>query len=289
MVLAGGQGERLYPLTRDRSKPAVPFGGIYRVVDFTLSNCLELGAPEDLRAHPVQARGSLERHLRSAGALCSPRAGRVDLRRAAPAPAAAALVPGDGRRDLPERPPPGAGAAPPRRRPVRATTSTRWTSRPSRSPRDTGASPPSRRWTCRWKRPGVRVLAVDERVAHRGLPGEAEEPEPHPGHPDARPRQHGRLRLRHARRSCAPWSRTRACHAPRLRPRHPALVWCAGPRFCAYPFVDPAGDPSTGATSGRWIPSIGPSLDLLRGATGLPTSLSTGSPSGPFPASSPRL
>ncbi|MBM3262910.1 MAG: glucose-1-phosphate adenylyltransferase [candidate division Zixibacteria bacterium] len=40
MVLAGGQGERLHPLTRDRAKPAVPFGGIYRIIDFTLSNCL---------------------------------------------------------------------------------------------------------------------------------------------------------------------------------------------------------------------------------------------------------
>ena len=40
MVLAGGRGERLYPLTRDRAKPAVPFGAIYRFIDFTLSNCL---------------------------------------------------------------------------------------------------------------------------------------------------------------------------------------------------------------------------------------------------------
>ncbi|MDI7259871.1 MAG: glucose-1-phosphate adenylyltransferase [Thermodesulfobacteriota bacterium] len=40
MLLAGGRGERLYPLTRDRAKPAVPFGGIYRIIDFTLSNCL---------------------------------------------------------------------------------------------------------------------------------------------------------------------------------------------------------------------------------------------------------
>lgn len=39
-VLAGGKGERLYPLTRDRTKPAVPFGGAYRIIDFTLSNCL---------------------------------------------------------------------------------------------------------------------------------------------------------------------------------------------------------------------------------------------------------
>lgn len=43
LVLAGGQGERLYPLTRDRSKPAVPFGGAYRIIDFTLSNCVNSG------------------------------------------------------------------------------------------------------------------------------------------------------------------------------------------------------------------------------------------------------
>ncbi|MCX5680858.1 MAG: glucose-1-phosphate adenylyltransferase, partial [Candidatus Omnitrophica bacterium] len=39
-ILAGGKGERLDPLTRDRAKPAVPFGGIYRIIDFTLSNCI---------------------------------------------------------------------------------------------------------------------------------------------------------------------------------------------------------------------------------------------------------
>jgi glucose-1-phosphate adenylyltransferase len=40
ILLAGGQGERLWPLTRDRAKPAVPFGGIYRIIDVTLSNCI---------------------------------------------------------------------------------------------------------------------------------------------------------------------------------------------------------------------------------------------------------
>jgi len=41
--MAGGKGERLYPLTKDRTKPAVPFGGIYRIIDFTLSNCINSG------------------------------------------------------------------------------------------------------------------------------------------------------------------------------------------------------------------------------------------------------
>jgi glucose-1-phosphate adenylyltransferase len=39
-ILAGGQGERLYPLTMNRPKPAIPFGGMFRIIDFTLSNCL---------------------------------------------------------------------------------------------------------------------------------------------------------------------------------------------------------------------------------------------------------
>lgn len=43
MILAGGQGERLMPLTEFRSKPSVPFGGKYRIIDFTLSNCLNSG------------------------------------------------------------------------------------------------------------------------------------------------------------------------------------------------------------------------------------------------------
>ncbi len=43
MILAGGQGKRLYPLTRDRAKPAVPFGGKYRIIDFVLNNFVNSG------------------------------------------------------------------------------------------------------------------------------------------------------------------------------------------------------------------------------------------------------
>ncbi len=63
MLLAGGQGERLYPLTKDRAKPAVPFAGSYRLVDFTLSNCLNSG----LRRIYVLTQyksDSLNRHVR---------------------------------------------------------------------------------------------------------------------------------------------------------------------------------------------------------------------------------
>ena len=43
MILAGGQGSRLGVLTRLRAKPGVPFGGKYRIIDFTLSNCINSG------------------------------------------------------------------------------------------------------------------------------------------------------------------------------------------------------------------------------------------------------
>ncbi|MGH9396236.1 MAG: glucose-1-phosphate adenylyltransferase [Terriglobia bacterium] len=62
-LLAGGAGERLYPLTRDRAKPAVPFGGAYRIVDISLSNCVN----SDLRRIFVVTQYkalSLNRHLR---------------------------------------------------------------------------------------------------------------------------------------------------------------------------------------------------------------------------------
>ncbi len=63
LILAGGQGERLYPLTRDRSKPAVPFGGLYRIVDFALSNALNSGLRK-LFVLTQYKSGSLDRHIK---------------------------------------------------------------------------------------------------------------------------------------------------------------------------------------------------------------------------------
>jgi glucose-1-phosphate adenylyltransferase len=62
VVLAGGKGSRLEPLTRDRAKPAVPFGGSFRIVDFTMSNCVNSGIRRILVLTQYKA-ASLQRHI----------------------------------------------------------------------------------------------------------------------------------------------------------------------------------------------------------------------------------
>jgi glucose-1-phosphate adenylyltransferase len=62
-ILAGGEGSRLKPLTLHRAKPAVPFGGCYRIIDFTLSNCIHSGLRRIHLLTQYQAR-SLEEHIR---------------------------------------------------------------------------------------------------------------------------------------------------------------------------------------------------------------------------------
>jgi glucose-1-phosphate adenylyltransferase len=74
ILLAGGAGERLYPLTRDMAKPAVPFGGAYRIIDFTLSNCIN----SDIRRIFVLSQYKsleLSRHLRDGWNILSPELG----------------------------------------------------------------------------------------------------------------------------------------------------------------------------------------------------------------------
>lgn len=63
VILAGGQGERLYPLTKHRAKPAVPFGGIYRIIDFALSNCLN-SYLKRICVLTQYKSDSLDRHIR---------------------------------------------------------------------------------------------------------------------------------------------------------------------------------------------------------------------------------
>ncbi|HXG09690.1 MAG TPA: glucose-1-phosphate adenylyltransferase [Gemmataceae bacterium] len=70
LVLAGGKGTRLDPLTRDRAKPAVPFGGLYRIIDFTLSNCINSNLRRILVLTQYKAR-SLDRHIHAGWSFLS--------------------------------------------------------------------------------------------------------------------------------------------------------------------------------------------------------------------------
>ncbi|GAB4289939.1 MAG: glucose-1-phosphate adenylyltransferase [Ignavibacteriaceae bacterium] len=74
MILAGGQGERLFPLTKLRSKPAVPFGGKYRIIDFALSNCLNSGLRKVYVLTQYKS-DSLNQHLFEAWSIFNPELG----------------------------------------------------------------------------------------------------------------------------------------------------------------------------------------------------------------------
>src|ERR671930_604771 len=70
IVLAGGAGERLHPLTKERAKPAVYFGGPYRIIDFALSNCLNSGLRRIFIATQYKSL-SLNRHIRMGWSIVS--------------------------------------------------------------------------------------------------------------------------------------------------------------------------------------------------------------------------
>ena len=145
IVLAGGEGKRLLPLTNDRAKPAVPFGGCYRLIDFALSNFANAGLPQDRRADAVQEPQPRPPHQPDVAVLDAARR----LRHAgagADAPRAV-LVPGLGRRDLPEPQPD------PRREPRPRLRVRRRPHLPDGSAAD-GRPPPSR------SAPGVTVAAI---------------------------------------------------------------------------------------------------------------------------------
>ena len=73
-ILAGGVGSRLFPLTSRRSKPAVPFGGKYRIIDFTLANCLHSGLRRILVLTQYKSH-SLNKHLRDGWSIFNPELG----------------------------------------------------------------------------------------------------------------------------------------------------------------------------------------------------------------------
>jgi glucose-1-phosphate adenylyltransferase len=74
IILAGGTGSRLDPLTRNRAKPAVPFGGKYRIIDFTLANCLHSGLHRVLVLTQYKSH-SLQKHLRDGWSIFNPELG----------------------------------------------------------------------------------------------------------------------------------------------------------------------------------------------------------------------
>lgn len=74
VILAGGTGSRLHPLTRDRAKPAVPFGGKYRIIDFCLANCLHSGLRQVLVLTQYKSH-SLQKHLRDGWSIYNPELG----------------------------------------------------------------------------------------------------------------------------------------------------------------------------------------------------------------------
>ena len=105
IVLAGGKGTRLYPLTKERAKPAVPFGGKYRIVDFVLSNFINSGIYSIYVLTQFKSQ-SLLQHLSDGWQF----GGVLKDRFVIPVPAQMRsagrdLVSGDGGRHLPEREP----------------------------------------------------------------------------------------------------------------------------------------------------------------------------------------
>lgn len=74
IILAGGEGSRLQPLTQYRAKPSVPFGGKYRIIDFTLTNCLHSGLRRVLVLTQYKSL-SLQKHLRDGWSIFNPELG----------------------------------------------------------------------------------------------------------------------------------------------------------------------------------------------------------------------
>ena len=220
IVLAGGEGKRLWPLTADRAKPAVPFGGNYRLIDFVLSNLVNAGMHRDLRAHAVQVAlaGPAHHHdladVQRARQLRHPGAGAAAAR--------PALVHRQRRRDLPV-------AEPGLRREARLHRGVRRRPRVPDGPVADGRGSTSRPARASpWPASGCRaprrprsacIDSDDDRPDHR-VPGEAGRPAVGAGRPGRHLRVDGQLRLHHRRAD-------RGAARPTPRTATPTTTWAA--------------------------------------------------------------
>ncbi len=224
MVLAGGEGKRLAPLTNDRAKPAVPFGGSYRLIDFALSNFANAGYLKIVVLTQYKSH-SLDRHISQTWRFSTM---LEQLRDARPGPDAArpVLVQRLGGRDLPE-------PQPHLRRAPRLRLRLRRRPHLPHGPAADGRAPHRLRlWRHRRGDPGVdrggaRVRRDRGRRVrpHRRLPREGRRSADDARRPDALPRLDGQLRLRHedADRGGDPARRRLDPDRPRRR-RHPGTV-----------------------------------------------------------------
>ena len=210
LILAGGRGSRLEPLTRERSKPAVPFGGRYRIVDFVLSNFVNSRHPLALRARPVHVAVA---DRAPAHGLADERPGARPLhrRRAAADADRRGVVPRQRGRGAPEPEPDR------RLRPRPGGRLRRGPHLPDGREPDGGVPPGARAPTSRWRRARCRVAEASsfgDARRRRERPGrrlrrEAGGAAGHAGRPEPGARVDGELPV------LAPGARGRA---PRGRP-----------------------------------------------------------------------
>jgi hypothetical protein len=283
IVLAGGEGKRLMPLTADRAKPAVPFGGIYRLIDFALSNVVNSGYLKIVVLTQYKSH-SLDRHVTGPGACrrCSATtwppsrpssASTSPGTRAAPTRSSRASTPS------PTRSPTSSSSSVP-------TTSTAWTSRQMVDQHvETGAGVT----VAAIRQPiemadqfGVIEVDPDDPTKIRAFREKPTDPKGLPDSPGRDPREHGQLRLRRRRprrrRDRRDPSTGAARHGRRHRPgprRAGTRPTPTTSRTTSSPAA-PSATWATGATSGRWTPTTTPTWTSSRSTRLQPLQLSTG-------------
>ncbi len=185
IVLAGGRGSRLGPLTDWRAKPAVPFGGKFRIIDFSLSNCVNSGIRRIGICTQYKAQ-SLIRHVQRGWSFLDGRFGEFVELLPAQQRVTVGLVQRHGRRGLPEPrhpAPPRAGVrADPRRRP-RLQDGLRADARRARRP-PADMIDRLRRGADQQTRSEYGVMALDDESRVVGFEEKPAQPKPAPGHTD---------------------------------------------------------------------------------------------------------